>query len=493
MLAGMLIGASLTALFIGAGARLLEEALIVGVVSGLAAFVAFLLLRLLVVSSTARFWQRSSESARVVRGASLAWRPVSSLLARAGLRDPRERAELRHAFVALANAGATAVGAWIGTAATLALVVTMAGTVVSLATVVVAHRQIDRLDRQNELIDLQLYEAKATRVSAVFAAQLPSLLVAIEESRPPSSSEIWEVPPALIARIQGVVNLAEPYSTDSVVSGWKTALGDSIESESEAGENRIGNYLITSPRKTFAEDNLYSPERGQLLLLLLAARFPFGSLPAPLDFSHADLRGQRLATADFGPTVLTDLGETVLRRANLRDADLTDTDLSRVVLEGAILPVPELLSEAQFLRGLNAHVGDRRAIEWLGGADLSHAIVDIANPRSRVLVVDGGVEPFGKAGQSSTPLHLLWGFEDHETFFVIRPNENFESGVRAVQELLGEIGGVVLPPELCYSTFLPSLDRVREKVGDGRGNLAAYLLSVLNEHDPSVGRCVTGF
>ncbi|GFE67243.1 pentapeptide repeat-containing protein [Litoreibacter roseus] len=493
LLAGLSAGSAITVLFINVSGELLEGAMLVGIIAGLAAFVLFLLLRIVLINLAEEKLRQSlansewfSELQEIVDITIKRYFPKND-------EGPEAAGKLANFLPTSVQSLASAGSAWLATSATLALVVAMAGAVVSLGTIVVAYRQIDRLDQQNTLIQQQIFEAKATRVSSVFAAQLPGLLAEIDRLQPNDASQDWDVPPSLAARIQAVINLAEPYAPDTTVDGWKATLRSTLEQSpnSTVTEENRELYGRLPPEERFAEDVLFSPERGQLLLLLLATRFPFESLPSGLDFSNADLRGLKIAPSDISaPTVLADLGETVLNNANLRDADISNVDFSRTSLQGAILPRPGVLSEGKFFASLAEHRMDARSFNWLTGANLSHAILDVNDGASRIAMVQGGVNFLGQFGPNNTPFHRLWRYEDNQVFMVVRPSEKLSATANTIRRFFSEIGAVEITEERCNDIELPSLQAVRELVGASDQYASQYATWLLSEYDASLLNCV---
>lgn len=493
LLAGLSAGSALTVLFLSVSGEVLEGAMLIGIIAGLAAFVLFLLLRIVLINVAEDRLRRSLKSSQWMKdfqeivGATFAkYTPKSE-------DEDNAQKKLLEFIPSSLQSLTSVVSAWLATSATLALVIAMAGAVVSLGTIVVAYRQIDRLDQQNTLIQQQIYEAKATRVSSVFAAQLPGLLAEIDRLQPDDASQEWQVPPSLAARIQAVINLAEPYAPDTTVDAWKSDLRASLgeRPQSSITEENRELYGRLSTEERFAQDVLYSPERGQLLLLLLATRFPFETLPGGLDFSNADLRGLKIAPSDIvAPSVLADLGETILNNANLRDADIRDVDFSRASLQGAILPRPGSLIDGKFLSSISENRTDVRVLGWLTGADFSHAIIDINDGASRVAIVQGGLNFFGQFGSSNTPLHRLWSFEDRQVYMVVRPGEGLASAASKISDFFGEVGAVSLASERCNTLELTTLEDVRAIVSSQDRHLAEYALWLLEEYDTSLVKCV---
>lgn len=155
------------------------------------------------------------------------------------------------------------------------------------------------------------------------------------------------------------------------------------------------------------------------------------------------------------------------------------------------MPRPSSLSRAMFIHSPTHRRSDFRALNWLDGAKLSHAIMDIADAGSRIAVVEGGLHPLGLAGTSQVPVHRLWRFEDYEFFMVLREDPIYMRAVGLVRRLLTQAGAVSLEPGDCSQDNLSSLNEAREIVGDGDTFLAKYILYLLGEFDPTFRDCVS--
>jgi len=107
----------------------------------------------------------------------------------------------------------------------MGIAIGIVGTVISMASVVAANKQVDRMDYQNNLIKQQIYEATATRISQLFAAQLPSLLEELKESKArKSKSKRWTIDEDLLARIQALIDATQPYSIDKEIALWRSEM-----------------------------------------------------------------------------------------------------------------------------------------------------------------------------------------------------------------------------------------------------------------------------
>lgn len=110
-------------------------------------------------------------------------------------------------------------------ATALGAAIAVTGSVIAMVTAVAALRQVDRIDFQNRLIQQQLEEAKASRAASVFAAQLPSLLAAMDDERG-NQEGMWVPSSSLIARIQALIDLSEPFRNDSKIDVAVAALNE---------------------------------------------------------------------------------------------------------------------------------------------------------------------------------------------------------------------------------------------------------------------------
>lgn len=506
MIAGVVVGSATTLLVLSIGPEFMNWSVAVGGVTGIVCFLCFALIRAL-------FRAPLFSQKRPTGSESLDNSPLAILASTAGealaRHDPKAKAaveEIARQLPGLARSGISAATAFWGASTSLALGVTVAGAVVSMSAVIAAYRQVERMDQQNRLIEQQIFEATATRISSVFAAQLPALLQDLDKSRASNPSRDWEVEPSLVARIQALINGTQPYSVDEQVNAWKKSI---LERESRrAAENFAAKkaknvepdpYPLTTDRELFAQPTKYSPERGQLLILLIAANFPFEKLPAPLDFSFADLRNLRLGPSSFtAPTTMFDLGETILKGANLRNANLSGIDFSRSDLRGAVLPRPQSLTRAIFFSLPSRHRSDVRAFDWFLGAKLESALVDISDAASRLQVIENSVNFLGSWEKEGArlSLHRLWPFEDYTFFFRIGEAPFHSDIVSPIQDLLrdvGAVGGVSLPPDKCNTQSLPHLQPLKDRLGaTRRSDVVAFAKIILADLDEETAKCVFG-
>jgi len=260
------------------------------------------------------------------------------------------------------------ITSYIAATAAIGLAVTLVGGVVSMAAVIAANRQVERMRDQNALIEQQIFEATATRISQVFSAQLASLLDEISESRKQAFDRnvSWTVDRGLQSRIQALIYATQPYAIDKQASAMVKAVHD-----------HPGIEAVPSPLQIDHDQLRFSPERGQLLSILIGLEFPFSSLQTPLDFSYADLRGMSVGTATVvQPVHFLDLGETVLRYVNFRETRVSGLNLSKTDMAGSFLPLQSQMKDVLTWQLHGQSSVDVRFENWIGGANLSGATLD---------------------------------------------------------------------------------------------------------------------
>lgn len=211
--------------------------------------------------------------------------------------------------------------AWSATIS-LGLGVAAIGTAVAFVTALASIQQVERIDLQNALIEEQLLEAKSARVSSLFSAQLPSFLQQVYQEK--GSEASWKPSGSLISRIQFISNLVEPYKTDPQIESMLLEGRSYLARQFELGE--IDTEMLGRFRKNL-NSRKFSPERGQLLQILLSAGMDFEG--QSLSFEAADLSRAELRTGNFGSI---DLSHSNLYSTTVRG------NFSNVILRGAILP-----------------------------------------------------------------------------------------------------------------------------------------------------------
>lgn len=405
----------------------------------------------------------------------------------------RKTSHLVNNFV---SKGVLAWSTWVGASIALAAAVALASSVVSLATVIIGQRQVDRLDSQNRLIGQQIYEATATRVSSVFSAQLPSLLEAIDASRPKNNEQNWEVSAELVARVQAIVDLAEPYASDPETSNWATQI---LSDKSELSE---ANWELANTKLLESKNKLFSPERAQLFILLMSMRFPFDNLPVPLDFSQSDFRNIRInRNIALGPNQLASVGETVFTDSNFRNSNIDYIDFSRSDLSGAFFTDYGSRKISNKFIGLPSESrNDVRFLKWLRGANLEGAIVEILY--SRTVDESIGYHPnegngyFGKLedSQRSISIDQLWSTADFKNGKVFVYPEQYFIAVHKLSDLITDIGstyGLALPDNICDPETLTSLQEVAFALRELDQAYVDYLMTMLSDFDKNSAACVS--
>ena len=198
LLVGIVLGAVLAMLLISLTPEAMSTAVLIGVVAGLALFVLFVLFRSFLVTAAMRQTQRAMQQTSGA-GPVLVNAILRRLLPNDSAFHNVVEDALRQGKKGVSDVLSAGAAIW-GAMTSLALAVAVAGGVVSLANVVVGQRQIQRLDAQNTLIEEQISEFRATRVSSVFVAQLPGLLDASRKRRPTAGRPEWDIGPNLIAQ-----------------------------------------------------------------------------------------------------------------------------------------------------------------------------------------------------------------------------------------------------------------------------------------------------
>jgi Pentapeptide repeats (8 copies) len=210
--------------------------------------------------------------------------------------------------------------AFVGLSHALTSVILVLGSVVGVATLMTAYMQVERLDRQNELLvaqnaklDVQSQLAEAGR-RATLASELSSILDEIGAERKqsptrPRADAGFPPSPEVVGRIVALTRSLRPYRYLE------------LEDESNDGASGGGITAVMGPA--------LSPERAQLLLSLLSSGVDLKLIyNANADFSYADLRGVILTSVDLG----SDETGILLSRADFRGSKLDEADLSGATL-----------------------------------------------------------------------------------------------------------------------------------------------------------------
>lgn len=211
----------------------------------------------------------------------------------------------------LGNRAIAYAQAWVNGLAAFGLItlaVTLAGTMVILGQTIAAYQQVQRLDTQNGLLRQQLAAGDANASRATYSAMINPILEAIDG-----------------------VKVAEQAGGPNQIG--LNAPSVKLRSLIYAA---LSSSLTYRTREKMPKDYTFSPERGQLLTLLLGGGF---LKLDDFDFSAADLSGLRLDTS--GSRLEDQWLPIRLRNAFLRDSEIASINLSDADLQGAILPDPK--------------------------------------------------------------------------------------------------------------------------------------------------------
>ncbi len=188
---------------------------------------------------------------------------------------------------------------------------------------------------------------------------------------------LWVPSRAVITRIQATIDTAEPYRSINEIDRAIGKLNEQrktdlkkverIEDPTESTDARLRSDLPI-------RQMLFSPQRGQLLRLLIAANIDFERIEPRLDFSKSDFAGLDLSDVK--------LGQMVLSESNFVGAILTGTDLSMTSLRGSVFEDLNQIGEAVTRRDIAGHsvsdVSDAKVQErptHLFGADVERALL----------------------------------------------------------------------------------------------------------------------
>ena len=211
--------------------------------------------------------------------------------------------------------------------------------------------------KQNQLVDLQIREAIATREVQIFVAQIDRLLSAIDNT-----------------------SLLESSGTPCELSKGDTQcarLDKQVFAKIQAASSSFTPYIT---KNIDGRELKFSPEKGRLYSTLRAVDFPFAQIMSTgkgLDFSSAILPGLAILNED--------LGEIDFSHADLTQVGFSGSNLSRFILEGALLPGTEKMKRTNLMKAklANAVVP---TLDWI--TELSHEQVDIlgesGNPYSPI-------------------------------------------------------------------------------------------------------------
>lgn len=195
----------------------------------------------------------------------------------------------------------------ISTAFFIGLAVTLAGTMVLMAQTFASYEQVQRLDRQNQLLADELLQSEANAARSAYHSQLESVLSNVDSFLDGARNGGKYDDFALKARLRAVLASASRYQRlDDAPEGYR-----------------------------------FSPERGQLFALLVnRGVWQLDELP----FESANLAEQLILpprAADPALPHTTAAAAINLSGANLRGAQILDINLTAANLSNALLPAPE--------------------------------------------------------------------------------------------------------------------------------------------------------
>ena len=460
LLLGVISGVGLSILVLTLGDAFISRYVIYGAVTGIGLFVLFILLRVALVGIANKEISQFDKKDNSTLDALFKW-----CLSSANVEINQAQLEsLKTRAFAVVNSLTTAWGAFLAMSAGIAL----AGTLVAMIAALAAIRQVDRIEQQNKLIEQQIFEATAARVSAVYAAQLPTLLDSIKKEREQAEDiSDWIASKELVALIQSLINTTEPYLNDAKVNSMLEIVNKEIENIKNV--NKIEYYN----QKKSASIRKYSPERGQLLQLLISLDFPFGKLVTPLDFSGSDLRNVTLAPKDKGPGKLLDVGETIFADSNFIGADLANVDFSKSNLIRSILPSSTTYKTTKFLASPRELMQEPNIYRHLLGATLSNTII-----------VNRGEGPiverpkWWRVGYTRIPTSVLWSPRSYPPnnpnapeFFRLSEDSSVRDAADAIAEFAASYPGWVLEKSDCEGEESWSIKYLRDFAASLEGQL----------------------
>lgn len=313
LILGVALGVGSTLLIINYSELVLDRSIVVAFGICIAGLLIFLLARVWWIARQRNQTDNSAPAMPIL---------IQSAIDRFVPSDQRIAAQ-RQVAEQLAKVVRAAILLWSGTVA-LGIGIAALAAALTLVQALAAIRQVDRIEIQNRLIqsqnqlaDRQMLEARIARISSIYSAQLPILFSEIESER--DADGRWKPSQSLIAQIQNVVNSAEPYKNPDDYAAYLVT---------ETPWDSSGRYW-EFPIEPLEEPDPYSPQRGQLLLLLLAQGMDFAEVSPPLNFARSDLTGT--------PTSFFDQGDLVelewLRGANLGTIDLSRSNLFKISVD----------------------------------------------------------------------------------------------------------------------------------------------------------------
>ncbi len=213
---------------------------------------------------------------------------------------------------------------------------------------------------------------------------------------------LWVPSAALRARIQSVIDTSEPFlrlpDVDQAVAALNaeaearnaTIQGDLTDAEFRLRRGELG-WMEPLPQMRF------SPQRGQLLRLLLAAKIDFNRVEPPFDFSHSDLNGfsaeQQSNPQDASGFERARLGRTILAHSSFLGGILDQVNIARVDLRGSFVERAQQMQFAITQLDPFEFQSDRRLTDdpdFLFGTSFEDVVV-LNEPFAKELEREGGL------------------------------------------------------------------------------------------------------
>ncbi len=308
---GLGLGVALTLLSIFYSEWIFETGALVGIAFATVSAIVFVLVR------TALKFSRSSEKEESENTVN----DLVGLLFETLAPTTSNREQLTQKLSNRVRSAITIVGGYWGAAISLGFCFTALGVVITMITALAAVNQVERLDQQNKLISEQISVAFSTRSASIFATQLPTLINEIYTER--AGREKWVPSNGLILRIQALANSIEPYRPDQRIEEMLDEFRRELSSIEASAEWRSSN--LSFERKALSP-KLFSPERAQLLQLLISVGVDFKNLPIPFSFPNADFSDKVL----IGRRVSSIYENVNLGRTDLSGSNFFGTSFSGV-------------------------------------------------------------------------------------------------------------------------------------------------------------------
>jgi len=251
------------------------------------------------------------------------------------LHDPGAMEKHKASLIDDAKSIAQLAFTYVSATRSIALISVLLGIVVSVATLMTAYIQIEKLSQQNQLINVQNSLAESSRRAAMIT-EMTSILDAIEDNSSrtsgirrglrtsnDSAQDYIEDAPISFDGGRDIDDPEDPYNRNTVLSALLIARVSSLS-------KFLKPYRYLEPNGELS--GLLSPERAQLLTSLIAVGADIRELnTSGADFSYADLKNTRL-------TSFTKLGKINLSKADLAGLQLNGAMLEFANLRGATLP-----------------------------------------------------------------------------------------------------------------------------------------------------------